>query len=277
MKRKWLQERFCALLFWKKVRVLKRNKGKRILVLWLILALLAGCGVAGNTTAETKQTAAENTLEDGRYFIDVDSSSSMFRIVSAVLTVEDGDMSVAMTLSGHGYLRLFLGIGEEALDAEESDFYYFEEDEDGAYTYTIPVEALDTEFDCAAWSINREKWYDRILVLKGDTIRPWVADGEYAVDVTLEGGTGRSEITSPAVLKIEEGQMTAQIEWSSPYYDYMVVDFIKYYPINEEGNSVFEIPVKALDQPLKMAADTVAMSTPHEIEYVLTFHCEEVQ
>ena len=247
------------------------------MVLWLILVLLAGCGVAGNTTAETKQTATENTLEDGQYFIDVDSSSSMFRIVSAVLTVEDGDMSVAMTLSGHGYLRLFLGTGEEALQAEESDFYYFEEDEDGTYTYTIPVEALDTEFACAAWSINREKWYDRILVLKGNTIRPWVADGEYAVDVMLEGGTGRSEITSPAVLEIEKGQMTAQIEWSSPYYDYMVVDFIKYYPINEEGNSVFEIPVKALDQPLKMAADTVAMSTPHEIEYVLTFHCEEVQ
>ena len=249
----------------------------------LLLVMLTSCGTAEpreiteNTKTETQQPVEETVLKDGKYFIDVDSSSSMFRIVSAVLTVEDGNMSVAMTLSGHGYLRLFLGTGEEALDAEESGFYYFEENEDGSYTYTIPAEALDTEFDCAAWSINREKWYDRVLVLKGDTIRPWVADGEYAVDVTLEGGTGRSDITSPAAMKVEKGQMTAQIEWSSPYYDYMVVDFIKYYPINEDGNSVFEIPVKALDQPLKMVADTVAMSTPHEIEYVLTFHCEEVQ
>ena len=33
----------------------------------------------------------------------------------------------------------------------------------------------------------------------------------------------------------------------------------------------FEIPVTALDTPLDVVGDTVAMSTPHEIEYTLTF------
>ena len=251
-------------------------------MLFLALILLAGCGAAEpvETTENTKEALQPiygDELEDGKYFIEVDSSSSMFRVVSTVLTVENGEMTAAMTLSAHGYLRLFLGTGEEALNAKESDFYYFEEGSDGAYTYTIPVEALDQEFDCAAWSIRKEKWYDRVLIFEADTLQPWIADGEYAVDVTLEGGTGRSTIASPAALKINKGQMTALIEWSSPYYDYMIVDFIKYTPINEMGNSIFEIPVRALDTELKVKGNTVAMSTPHEIEYTLTFHSEGIQ
>lgn len=261
-----------------------RKKGwKKGLALLLAMAFFSGCGaeesrkITEDIQKESLQPVYGSALEDGKYFIDVDSSSSMFRVVSAVLTVEGGEMTVAMTLSAHGYLRLFLGTGEEALHAEESEFYYFAEGADGAYTYTIPVEALNREFDCAAWSINREKWYDRVLLLEADTLHPWVADGEYAVDVTLEGGTGKSTILSPAVLQIHNGQMTAVIEWSSPYYDYMIVDFIKYYPIHETGNAAFEIPVKALDTECKVTADTIAMSTPHEIEYTLIFHSEGIQ
>lgn len=44
--------------------------------------------------------------------------------------------------------------------------------------------------------------------------------------------------------------MTAEITWSSPNYDYMIVDGEKYLPVNTEGNSVFEIPVAALDTAL---------------------------
>ena len=68
-----------------------------------------------------------------------------------------------------------------------------------------------------------------------------------------------------------DGRMTATIVWSSPNYDYMLVDGEKYLPTNTEGNSTFEIPVAALGTPLAVTADTVAMSTPHEIDYTLTF------
>ena len=47
--------------------------------------------------------------------------------------------------------------------------------------------------------------------------------------------------------------------------------FIKYYPINTEGNSVFEIPIKSLNSTIKVKANTIAMSTPHEIEYTISF------
>ena len=89
--------------------------------------------------------------------------------------------------------------------------------------------------------------------------------------MALEGGSGRATVDSPAVLTVADGKMTATIVWSSPNYDYMLVDGEKYLPTNTEGNSTFEIPVTALDTPLDVVGDTVAMSTPHEIEYTLTF------
>ena len=58
---------------------------------------------------------------------------------------------------------------------------------------------------------------------------------------------------------------------AAPNYDYMLIDGAKYLPTNTEGNSTFEIPVAALDTALAVTADTVAMSTPHEIDYTLTF------
>ena len=97
------------------------------------------------------------------------------------------------------------------------------------------------------------------------------ADGTYTCAVALEGGSGRATVDSPAALTVVDGAMTATSVWSSPNYDYMLIDGEKYLPTNTEGNSTFEIPVAALDTALAVTADTVAMSTPHEIDYTLTF------
>ena len=100
-------------------------------------------------------------------------------------------------------------------------------------------------------------------------------DGTYQMEVELLGGSGRASVTSPAKVEIKDGKAVATLEWSSPNYDYMVVDGEKYLPVNTEGNSVFQIPVEAFDQDIAVIADTVAMSTPHEIEYTLNFHARE--
>lgn len=100
-------------------------------------------------------------------------------------------------------------------------------------------------------------------------------DGTYQMEVELLGGSGRASVTSPAKVEIKDGKAVATLEWSSPNYDYMVVDGEKYLPVNTEGNSVFQIPVEAFDQDIAVIADTVAMSTPHEIEYTLNFHAGE--
>ena len=103
-----------------------------------------------------------------------------------------------------------------------------------------------------------------------------LADGEYTVEVTMEGGSGRASIQSPTELTIENGQAQAEIVWSSSHYDYMMVDGDKYLPVNTEGNSTFEIPVSVFDEPMTVIGDTTAMSVPHEVEYTLTFASESV-
>lgn len=224
-------------------------------------------------------------IKSGVYDITVKSSSPMFKIVSCSLQVEDGEMKATMTMSGTGYLKLFMGTGEEAVTATEESFIPFVENEQGEYTFIVPVEALDKGINCAAYSAKKEKWYDRVLVFCADSLPQdaleegtiatveslGLEDGNYTVDVTLEGGSGRTSVESPAKLKIEGGKAYATIIFSSPNYDYMMVDGEKYLPVNTEGNSTFEIPVSGFDWKMAVSADTTAMSTPHEIEYTLYF------
>lgn len=101
-------------------------------------------------------------------------------------------------------------------------------------------------------------------------------DGEYAIRVDLEGGSGRSTVTSPAGLIVQDGLAYARIEWSSSNYDYMIVGGEKYLPVNEEGYSTFEIPILVFNEPMPVIADTTAMSVPHEVEYSLIFYADEI-
>lgn len=98
-----------------------------------------------------------------------------------------------------------------------------------------------------------------------------LADGGYTAEVTLTGGTGKASVSSPAALTVKDGRVTAAVVWSSSNYDYMIVDGVKYDPVTTEGGSEFEIPVAGFDWAMPVTADTVAMSTPHEIAYTLTF------
>lgn len=221
-------------------------------------------------------------IKDGTYEVEVESSSSMFRIVKAELTVCDGSMNAVLTLSGNGYLKLFMGTGEEAVAADESQYIGYEEDADGSRTYTVPVKALDQEIDCAAFSKRKEKWYDRTLVFDAASIpadalilteqaETELSDGTYEMNIALLGGSGKASVTSPAKVVVKDHVATATIEWSSPNYDYMKIGATTYDPVNQDGNAVFEIPVTAWDTEMTVVADTTAMSEPHEITYTLTF------
>ena len=95
-----------------------------------------------------------------------------------------------------------------------------------------------------------------------------LTDGTYRMEASLSGGSGRAGIESPALVVIEDGNAYARIVWSSPYYEYMIVDGERFEPVSMEGNSVFEIPV-LLDTEMGVSASTIAMSQPHLIEYKL--------
>lgn len=158
-----------------------------ILIMVLAGILFAGCG-APNAPAPSEPPAAAKTAEqapaepeqakpiygrqiqDGTYAIEVSSSSSMFRIIDAQMTVAGEEMSAVLTLSGTGYEKLYMGTGEEALNDTDDKCIYFEENAEGQYTYKVPVEALDRETDCAAWSFRKETWYDRVLVFQSSLL-----------------------------------------------------------------------------------------------------------
>ena len=93
---------------------------------------------------------------------------------------------------------------------------------------------------------------------------------EYTVSVSLSGGSGRASIASPTTIVKDGDTYTATITWSSSNYDKMTVDGVDYAPVNDGGNSTFEIPV-TLDEDIAVSAETVAMSTPHTIDYTLHF------
>lgn len=66
----------------------------------------------------------------------------MFKIESCELTVKDGEMTADMKMGGTGYLKLFMGTGEEAAKASEDQMIPFEEDGVEAIILRFPVEAL---------------------------------------------------------------------------------------------------------------------------------------
>lgn len=141
----------------------------------VILAVSAACAPVPESTPAPEPAPAPlyaHNIADGSYEITVASSASMFRVVKCVLTVQDGGMTAAMTMSGQGYGLVYMGTGEQAaLDVEEN-YIPFETDEEGAKVFTVPVTALNVETDVAAWSIRKEKWYDRVLVFESQAIDP---------------------------------------------------------------------------------------------------------
>ena len=233
---------------------------------------------------------AGDQVKDGTYHVTVKSSSKMFDITACELTVEGGKMTAVMHMGGTGYLYVYMGTGEQAAAASESDYIPFTEEADGTHSFTVPVDALDEGIDCAAFSKKKEKWYDRTILFRADSLPMdaladgvvttpadlGLADGTYTADVALAGGSGRASVESPAQLTVKDGNVTAKIIWSSKNYDYMKVGDTKYDAVIEDEHSTFEIPVSCFDWAMAVKADTTAMSEAHEIDYTLTFDAASV-
>lgn len=140
--------------------------------------------------------APEVNVANGIYSMDVTSSSSMFKVVDCILTAKDGKMSAVLTLSGTGYGYLYMGTKEEAASADQSSWIPYQVNEEGKYTYTVPVEALDREIAVAAYSIKKGIWYDRTLTFQSETMKKIAdlnsTDSENKGD---SGNTGNSGTT----------------------------------------------------------------------------------
>ena len=257
--------------------------------------------IAGTTEAAATETAqSEAQLPDGVYAAEFSTDSSMFHVSEAcdgkgTLTVKDGVMTIHISLGSKKILNLYPGLAEDAakdgavlLEPTTDTVTYSDGMTEEVYGFDVPVPVIGEEFDLALIG-TKGKWYDHKVKVSdpvaedsreaanGSYDMSTLTDGSYTIELTMEGGSGRASIQSPTQITVADGAATATLEWSSPNYDYMLVNGEKYLPVNTEGNSVFEVPVEALDAPLTMIGDTVAMSTPHEVEYTVTFHSETLE
>ena len=253
---------------------------------------------AETVSTETAQDKAQ--LPDGVYAAEFSTDSSMFHVSEAcdgkgTLTVKDGVMTIHISLGSKKILNLYPGLAEDAakdgavlLEPTTDTVTYSDGMTEEVYGFDVPVPVIGEEFDLALIG-TKGKWYDHKVKVSDPVAEDSreaangffdmsaLADGSYTIELTMEGGSGRASIQSPTQITVADGAATATLEWSSPNYDYMLVNGEKYLPVNTEGNSVFEVPVEALDAPLTMIGDTVAMSTPHEVEYTVTFHSETLE
>ena len=248
----------------------------------------------------------EKPVDDGEYDTPVDSSSSMFKVVACRLTVKDGKYVATITLSGTGYDVLYLGSAEAAAAADPSQHIPFVPNAEGKYTYSFPVEKLDTPIAIAAHSISKDTWYDRSLTFKSEgmekvetepTATPeptqaptpeptptpesdlsgstskvdsstTLADGSYTPDkFSFSGGTGKVKISCPKVT-VSGGKAKATLVFDSPNYSYVKANGSKYYGSHSGSCSTFEIPVK-LNANNRIIGMTTAMSVDHEVEYTI--------
>lgn len=248
---------------------------------------------AAASSAASVQAQSAPALADGVYQASFSTDSSMFHANETcdgkgVLTVQNGQMSIYVTLAGKGIVNLFPGTAEDAqkpgaewLQPTLETVHYSDGTTDEANAFLIPVPYLDEEFDVALVG-KKGTWYDHKVSVSDpqpmadDTAESEVpADGSYTVEAVLQGGSGKASVQSPARLTVENGAMTATVIWSSKNYDLMIVNGQEYTPTYENELSCFTIPVSALGTPLPVQAETTAMSQPHMIDYTLTFSSPE--
>ncbi|MEE1162651.1 MAG: hypothetical protein UHU21_03050, partial [Lachnospiraceae bacterium] len=319
---------------------------------------VAGKSSMGDTNEELAPygmtPVSGNMIEDGEYVVGTECSSSFFRIEEARLTVKDGKMTALLRMYSSSYLLVYPGTAEEAAAADYEDYIPSVEIDDYD-TFTVPVEALDTELELAAFSKRKKAWYPRKILFHASDIpsdclrfsypdydriseamasfdaennaedritdsqtgsraaagtdsktdsqaaagtdsktdsqaagtdektqdpqavRIDMPDGDYSIEVNLMGGSGRASVTTPTWMYVQGGKGYARLLWSSPHYDYMILDGRTYYNETKDGgNSSFTIPITATDMPVDIIADTTAMGDPVEIAYTLTFYEETI-
>lgn len=233
-------------------------------------------------------------LEDGKYLVKFDTDSTMFHVNEtmdgkAILTVENKAGMLHLVMPSKNVLNLYIGMANDAENNEADWIVPSTEEvtyEDGmteeVFAFDVPVNVIGEEFDLALIG-KKGVWYDHKVsisepqeITDGDETADISEAGDdetegKTIEVTLEGGTGKVSLVSPTEIRETQDGFLLTVKWTSKNYDYMIVDGVKYLPVEVNECSVFEIPVKGIDNPLEVIADTVAMSEPHEIEYKIIF------
>lgn len=115
----------------------------------------------------TAQETENKTLTDGNYQVNAEAGGKMIRVTNCVMTVKNGQMTAAVTLSGRGYNRIYLGDVNDAPN-DESNWILPDSLLAEQYTFQIPVEKLDEVMTIAVHTTKSNKWDTRTLTFHSE-------------------------------------------------------------------------------------------------------------
>ncbi len=277
---------------------------RKMLAAWLCAALVWGCAMAEDTSKvaseadmtdvidiveEGMEPVSGDMLKDGEYEAEVDVSSSMFKVVGCRLTVADGQITARLYMKSDAYEYMYAGTAEDAAQAEKDALCAIAEDERGYY-FTLPVDALDAGYTCAAFSGRKQVWYPRTLVFRSDSLplEAWreeylttaktlgLEDGEYTCPAYVTGG-GKASLDGDAILTVTGGEAVARIRFTTSKIDYALMGDTKYLPVEGEDKAAFDLPVAAFDRKLGLIIDSTAIKPATEVAYSLVFVSEGIE
>lgn len=247
---------------------------KKIFIIVVAAAVVAAAGCLGVSASSGKKGAGSGKpmmgwqLKDGNYGGSVKGTKAFSGCDDCDITVSSGSVQVRFDIGDPAITQIYQG---DAASAEADPGNVIQ---GPGGVFTVNIDALNWKQDIAVY--KNGKWEDCSVsfgargLKRSDMVSGDVKDGRYKAEVTLEGGSGRAHISSPAVVTARKGQLTARIKWSSEYYQYVQMGGIQFKKINKKGNSRMDIPV-VLDQDIGIQALTTAMSTPHLIDYTIRF------
>ncbi|MBE5806862.1 MAG: hypothetical protein E7317_00765 [Clostridiales bacterium] len=245
----------------------------------------AGDRIAAEDVLEPgMQPVAAEALADGTYDVAVDSSSSMFKIASATVTKEGDALTASLVIASDSYMYLYPGTAEAAAQAEIDQLVAPEALGEDGNRFTFAIDALDAPVDCAAFSRAKQQWYPRVLVFRADSLPAEafnsaegaaLEDGAYAIPVRLEGGSGRTQVESPAQVIVQNGEATARLVFNTEKIDFVMVGDEKFLPEYEDGTAVFTLPAASLARPMAVDVDSTVMKPATLVRYTLSFDADQ--
>lgn len=261
---------------------------KKLMLMIGILAVIVSAVACGKQEVATATESASETIaapvEDGVYSADFTTDSGMFHVNEAkngkgTLTVKDGEMTIHVSLASDKIVNLFAGKAEDAqkdgaalIEPTTDTVTYSDGATDEVYGFDIPVPVIDEEFDVALIGTHGN-WYDHKVKVSNLEKTDTLADGTYTPDdFSWSGGSGHINITCGEI-KIEDGQAYATIVFNSSYYTTVKVDGTSYDGLATEDSASFTIPV-TLNKENAIIGTTTRMTTPHDIEYIITPYLE---
>ena len=173
---------------------MKKKLLTMVLACSMAFALCVGCGQTApvatneNATEEVSEVTAEENvstaneeanaqvLEDGVYDAKFTTDSNMFHINEMLddmgtLTVENGEMTIHITLPSKSIVNLFPGTAEDAqkegavlLEPTVDKVTYEDGTTEEVHGFDVPVPVIDEEFDLALIG-TKEKWYNHKVMV----------------------------------------------------------------------------------------------------------------